>query len=98
MNPSDLRDPVPYSGAMRLIFIVGDPVAQVRSPQVLSQWFRQRGHDLLRGSSAGAGPPSGLRPESGCRWLRRASADRPGWEIAAMEARPAIVERLLALA
>lgn len=38
---------LPYSGATRLIFIVGDPVAQVRSPQALSRWFRQGGHDLL---------------------------------------------------
>lgn len=36
----------PYSGATRIIFIVGDPVAQVKAPAGLTRWFRQRGHDL----------------------------------------------------
>ncbi|MFM7085994.1 MAG: hypothetical protein ACKOXO_03235 [Cyanobium sp.] len=46
-DPWDPSSPIPYSGATRLIFIVGDPIAQVQAPQLLSRWFRRRGHDLL---------------------------------------------------
>lgn len=46
-RPDGSLSELPYSGATKLIFIVGDPIAQVQSPQVLSQWFRHRGHDLL---------------------------------------------------
>lgn len=35
------------SGATRIIFIVGDPVAQVKSPDGLTRWFRGRGHDRV---------------------------------------------------
>jgi shikimate 5-dehydrogenase len=44
---SDASANVPYSGAMRIVFIVGEPVAQVKAPAGLTRWFRDRGHDLL---------------------------------------------------
>ena len=35
------------SGATRLHFIVGDPIAQVKSPAGVTQALRQRGHDAM---------------------------------------------------
>ena len=36
-----------YSGATRVIFIVGDPIAQVKSPGGVTQMLRDRGADLV---------------------------------------------------
>ena len=36
-----------YSGATRVIFIVGDPIAQVKSPSGVTQMLRERGADLV---------------------------------------------------
>jgi shikimate dehydrogenase len=36
-----------YSGATRVIFIVGDPIAQVRSPQGVTESLRARGADAI---------------------------------------------------
>ena len=36
-----------YSGATRVVFIVGDPVAQVKAPFGLTRAFRKRGADLI---------------------------------------------------
>lgn len=38
---------VPHSGSTGVIFIIGDPIAQVRSPSVLTPLLRQRGADLI---------------------------------------------------
>lgn len=38
---------IPYSGATRIVFIVGDPVAQVKAPAGLTERFRERGVDLV---------------------------------------------------
>ncbi len=38
---------VPYSGATRVVFIVGDPVAQVKAPAGLTRYFRELGHDRV---------------------------------------------------
>ena len=45
-HPSN-RSAVPYSGATRVVFIVGDPVAQVKAPFGLTRTFRERGADLV---------------------------------------------------
>ena len=37
----------PYSGATRVVFIVGDPVAQVKAPWGLTRRFREKGADLI---------------------------------------------------
>jgi shikimate dehydrogenase len=36
-----------YSGATRVIFIVGDPIAQVKSPQGVTESLRARGADAI---------------------------------------------------
>jgi shikimate dehydrogenase len=36
-----------YNGATRVIFIVGDPIAQVKSPAGVTQGFRARGIDII---------------------------------------------------
>lgn len=36
-----------YSGATRVLFIVGDPIAQVKAPAGLTQALRDRGHDAI---------------------------------------------------
>ena len=38
---------ISYTGATRLIFIVGDPIAQVKSPQGVTPVLRNRGADVL---------------------------------------------------
>jgi shikimate dehydrogenase len=37
----------PYSGATRVIFILGDPIAQVKAPAGLTREFERRGHDAI---------------------------------------------------
>jgi len=44
-TPSTSRPP--YSGATRIVFIVGDPVAQVKAPFGLTRVFQERGADLI---------------------------------------------------
>lgn len=36
-----------YSGATRVVFIVGDPIAQVKSPHGMTQALRERGADAI---------------------------------------------------
>jgi shikimate dehydrogenase len=36
-----------YSGATRVIFILGDPIAQVKAPAGLTREFERRGHDAI---------------------------------------------------
>jgi shikimate dehydrogenase len=45
-----------YSGATRLIFIVGDPIAQVKSPAFVTRMLRDRGADAVV-------VPAQVRPE-----------------------------------
>ncbi len=36
-----------YSGATRVVFILGDPIAQVKAPHGLTREFERRGHDAI---------------------------------------------------
>ena len=42
MNISDTLD-----GATRIVAIIGDPIAQVKSPAGITQGFASRGHDAI---------------------------------------------------
>lgn len=44
---SDWLATVPYSGKTRLIFIIGDPIAQAKSPAGLTKHLRTQGIDLI---------------------------------------------------
>ena len=41
------NEPAPLSGATRLNFILGDPIAQVKSPAGVTRSFQQRGRDAI---------------------------------------------------
>lgn len=43
----DWLAPIPYSGATQIIFIVGDPVRQVKAPAGLTKRLREQGVDFL---------------------------------------------------
>jgi shikimate dehydrogenase len=68
-TPSSTRPPLghPLSGASRVHFIVGDPIAQVKSPAGVSESFHQRGHNAYC-------IPAHVKPEELASWVRGVSA------------------------
>jgi len=58
-----------YSGATRIIFIVGDPIAQVKSPALLTRALRGRGQDSVV-------VPAHVAPKDLQNWLAAVSTMR----------------------
>jgi shikimate dehydrogenase len=57
------------NGATRIHFIVGDPIAQVKSPSGVTQAFESRGHNALV-------IPAHVAPEDLASWLAGTSRSR----------------------
>ena len=51
-----------YSGATRVIFIVGDPIAQVKSPHGVTEALRARGADAIVAQNVRDFPAAVLQP------------------------------------
>ena len=58
-----------YSGATRVLYIVGDPIAQVKSPAGLTEALRARGADLVV-------VPSHVAPPDLAAWITATTAMR----------------------
>ena len=62
------------SGTTRVFVIVGDPVAQVRAPEVYNHLFQRHGVDaVVVPAKVPAGAPGGLRARTPC-WPRTSAA------------------------